>query len=106
MMSSTRTLEERVTDKQAQLEKILETAKQYQEQIKKLECRRAEEDRKKSAHRLIEVGAAVESVLGMPIEHNDLPKLISYLRNQEEKGKYFSKALAKSDAYEIGSFED
>lgn len=50
-------------------------------------------ERKKRTKRLIEVGAAVESVLKQPIEKEDLPKLINFLEQQEERGNYFSKAM-------------
>ena len=48
---------------------------------------------RKRNHRLIEVGAAVESVLGKPIEKDDIPKLIGFLNKQEQNGKYFSTAM-------------
>lgn len=38
-------------------------------------------------------GGAVESVLGRPIEEDELPKLITFLQRQERNGKYFSKAM-------------
>jgi len=37
----------------------------------------------------------VESVLGCPIEEEDLPKLIGFLKRQETNGKFFSKAMQK-----------
>lgn len=47
-------------------------------------------------HRLIEIGAAVESVLGRCIELEEIPKLIAFLNKQEANGKFFSKAMQKS----------
>jgi hypothetical protein len=44
---------------------------------------------------LIEIGAAVESVLNRPIEHDELPKLIDFLKTQEQRGHFFSKAMNK-----------
>lgn len=100
-MSTTRSLEERVYDKQAQLEKLLEKAKQYQAQIKQLESRKADEDRKKRTHRLIEVGASVEAVLGREIHSEDLPSLIKFLQNLESNGHLFSEAMSTISPYEI-----
>ena len=40
-------------------------------------------------------GGAVESVLGAPIEEEDIPKLIGFLKRQEANGKFFSKAMQK-----------
>ena len=37
----------------------------------------------------------VESVLGAPIEEEDIPKLIGFLKKQEANGKFFSKAMQK-----------
>ncbi|MCC8101202.1 MAG: hypothetical protein LIP11_02750 [Clostridiales bacterium] len=47
----------------------------------------------KIASRLGGTGGAVESVLGRPIEEDELPKLIAFLQRQERNGKYFSKAM-------------
>lgn len=44
---------------------------------------------------MIEIGAAVESVLNRPIEHDELPKLIEFLKDQEDRGRWFSKAMNK-----------
>ena len=46
-MSSKRTLDERLIEKNEQLKKAMETAKQYQSQLKQLEKRKKEEERKK-----------------------------------------------------------
>ena len=53
------------------------------------------EESKKRTHRLCQIGGAVESVLGCPIEEEDLPKLIGFLKRQETNGKFFSKAMQK-----------
>ena len=55
-----------------------------------------EEEREIRTHRLIEVGAAVESVLGRCIELEEIPKLIAFLNKPEANGKFFSKAMQKS----------
>ncbi len=98
---STRSLEERVYEKQAQLEKLLEKAKQYQSQIKQLESKKADEDKRKRAHRLIEVGASVESVLGREILSEDVPSLIRFLQDLENNGNLFSKAMNTVNLNEI-----
>lgn len=67
--------------------------KQFKGTVKELEKKQAEENRRKRNHRLIEVGAAVESVLGKTIEKDDIPKLIGFLNKQEQNGKYFSTAM-------------
>lgn len=62
-----------------------------------LRHRENEKERKARTKRLIEIGASVESVLGRPIEKEDLPKLIAFLKTQEERGQFFSKAMARSE---------
>lgn len=96
MSTTKRSLDERVNEKQQQLEEMLRKAKQYEAQLKKLSAQKKEEDRKNRAHRLIEVGASVESVLGCPIEKDDIPKLIIFLQDLEEHGNCFSKAMGVS----------
>ena len=46
------------------------------------------------------IGGAVESVLGCPIEEEDIPKLIGFLKRQEANGRYFSKAMQKEQIQE------
>ena len=67
----------------------------YAVQKKELLKRKKAEESKKRTHRLCQVGGAVESVLGAPIEEEDIPKLIGFLKKQEANGKFFSKAMQK-----------
>lgn len=95
-----RTFQERVSEKDLQIEKKLQELKQLQKQRKNLESRKKEDERKRRAHRLIEIGGAVESVLGHPIEEKNIPKLIKYLRSQEDRGRYFTKAMSDEEKEE------
>lgn len=85
-MAETRPTEERI----AELDKKIE---QIKAQKKAILQREKQAERKARTKRLIEIGGAVESVLGQPIEKEDLPKLINFLKQQEERGHYFSKAM-------------
>ena len=96
MAKSTRTLEERIQEKNLRAQKLIEQAKKAEAQAKQLAKRQQAEERKKRNHRLISVGAAVESVLEAPIEEEDLPRLILFLKKQEANGKFFTKAMQKS----------
>jgi len=96
MAKSTRSIEERIQEKDLQAQKLMEKAKQYEAQRKQLVKRHQEEEWKKRTHRLIQIGAAVESVLGSAIEEEDIPKLIAFLNKQEVNGRFFSKAMQKS----------
>ena len=72
------------------IEKLEEKKEQLNQQVKQ-----SQEERKARTKRLIEIGAAVESVLNRPIEHDELPKLIDFLKTQEQRGHFFSKAMNK-----------
>ena len=76
-------------------EKLEEKKEQLNQQVKQLKARKSQEERKARTKRLIEIGAAVESVLNRPIEHDELPKLIDFLKTQEQRGHFFSKAMNK-----------
>lgn len=79
------------------LEKVAKKQEQMKAYEKQLNQRLAAENRKARTKRLIAIGAEVESVYGNPIEADMLPKLRSFLMAQESRGRYFSKALAKTD---------
>lgn len=86
MASSKLSIEERIAILQKRQE-------QLKAQEKALKAKQAQAERKARTKRLIEIGGAVESVLGQPIEKEDLPKLIGFLKTQEERGHFFSKAM-------------
>lgn len=73
-------------------EQILKARKQQ------LLAKNREQERKKRTKRLIEVGATVEKVLGRPIEHEELPKLLAFLQQQEDRGQFFTKAMSSGSA--------
>lgn len=85
-MAQSRTNEERI----AEIEKKL---KQLQARKRAIESKAKGEERKARTKRLIEIGGAVESVLGRAIEKQDLHKLIGFLKQQEERGLFFSNAM-------------
>lgn len=95
MGKSTKTYEERISEKDSKIERLMQELKQQEAQRKLLLKRQKEEERKIRTHRLIEIGAAVESVLGRCIELEEIPKLIAFLNKQEANGKFFSKAMQK-----------
>lgn len=93
MAKQRRTLDERIQSCTTKEEEMLEKLKQYQAQRKQLEKQKKAEERKIRTHRLIQIGGAVESVLGRPVMEEDVPKLIAFLKKQESNGKYFSRAM-------------
>ena len=95
MPRSKKSIEERINDKDAEMQKYLEKAKQIEEQKRILEKQKKEADRKARTKRLIEIGASVESVLGRDFRDGDNIRLMNFLKSQERNGKYFSKAMEK-----------
>ena len=95
MARSTKSYEERLLQLEKREQESLEKAKQYAVQKRELKKRQKDVETKKRTHRLCQIGGAVESVLGCPIEEEDLPKLIGFLKRQEANGKFFSKAMQK-----------
>ena len=95
MAKSTKTYEERIRALEKKEQESIEATKKLIAQRKELEKRKTAEESKKRTHRLCQIGGAVASVLGCPIEEEDLPKLIGFLQRQETNGKFFSKAMQK-----------
>ena len=91
-MSEIRSAEERIAELDEKMEQI-------KAQKKAILQREKEIQRKARTKRLIEIGGAVESVLGHPIEKEDIPNLIAFLEQQEKRGNYFSKAMKKIDSF-------
>ncbi len=102
MAKSTKTYEERIRALEKKEQESIEATKKLIAQRKELEKRKKAEESKKRTHRLCQIGGAVESVLGCPIEEEDLPKLIGFLKRQETNGKFFSKAMQKRTIYRHG----
>ena len=75
------------------INELIERQEQLKAQEKALRKRQSEEERKKRTRRLIELGGIVESVLGRPTTDQDKVRLMYFLRLQEQKGSFFSKAM-------------
>lgn len=97
-MTKRRTTGEQISD-------IDKKMQQLTAQKRMLESRKKVEDRKARTKRLIHIGAEVESVLGKPIEDEDLSKLKKFLLDQEARGKYFSRAMEVTDKEEVDKGE-
>lgn len=97
MPRSTKSYEERVEEMEKKEQASLEKARKYKARKRELEKKKNADESKKRTHRLCQVGATVESVLGRPIEEADIPKLTAFLRKQEERGSFFSRAMQRED---------
>ena len=87
-MGRRKTTEELLQEKLAQKDAL-------QEQIKVLQSRQRKEDKKKRLDLQIKIGKMVESVLGRNLEFDDVKKLEKYLKDQDSRGGYFTKAMNK-----------
>ena len=94
-------MKKRMLEMEKKEQESLEKAKRYAAQKKELLKRKKAEESKKRTHRLCQVGGAVESVLGSPIEEEDIPKLIGFLKKQEPTGN-FSQGNAERNKYRYG----
>ena len=97
MSTARRTLDERLAEKQRLLEAEREKLKAYEAQMRALTAKKRDEDRRARTHRLIQIGAAVESVLHQPFTEDMIPLLLDFLERQERNGKYFSRAMGVID---------
>lgn len=96
MARSTRSYEERILALEKRERESIEAARKIAAQRRELEKRRKAEESRKRTHRLCQIGGAVESVLGCPVEEEHIPRLVAFLRKQEADGGYFSKAMGKA----------
>ena len=81
MAKSTKTYEERIRALEKKEQESIEATKKLIAQRKEQEKRKKAEESKKRTHRLCQIGGAVESVLGCPIEEK-------YLTGQIRKGSW------------------
>lgn len=79
------------------LAKLREKQAQIKAQEKKIIAQENAKARKARTKRLIEIGAAAESILGRPFQDNDLQKFLNFLKQQETNGNYYSKAMNNTD---------
>ena len=87
---SQRSFDERIAELQKQQE-------QLKEREKALRKRQSEMERKKRTRRLIEIGGITESVLGRPLTDQDKTRFMYFLKLQEQRGGFFSKAMNDDD---------
>ena len=82
--------------KEERLSELEEKQKQLKEQAKRIRAQISADERKQRTKHLIEIGGAVYSVLGDSFQDGDVEKLTAFLKQQDERGGYFSKAMGRS----------
>lgn len=86
MSTAKRTIEEQIAELQRK-------QKELKEQEKRLRARKSKEERAKRTKHLIEIGGTIYSVLGREYVEGDIERLISFLKGQDSRGGYFTKAM-------------
>ena len=82
--------EERIAELDAKREQKEKELAQLKAKQKKLQQQQKALERKARTKRLIETGAIIESVLGRPVEQEDIEpikQLIEYYRNKKQSGQ-------------------
>ena len=82
--------EERITELDAKREQKEKELAQLKAKQKKLQQQQKALERKARTKRLIETGALIESILGRPVEQDDIEpikQLIEYYRNKKQSGQ-------------------
>ena len=85
--------EERIAELDAKREQKEKELAQLKARQKKLQQQQKALERKARTKRLIETGALIESVLGRPVEQEDIEpikQLIEYYRNKKPSGQTYS----------------
>lgn len=81
-----------------QLAHIAEQKKQLDAKVRVIRARESAKERKARAHRLIQIGGIVEAVYGAAIEGEKMLKVLEvFLREQDQRGNYFSKPLRDAE---------
>ena len=78
------------------LAELQEKQKQLKAQEKKIKAQQSQEERKKRTKHLIEMGGAVYSVLDDNYQEGDVERLIAFLKKQDERGRFFTKAMRET----------
>ena len=81
---------------------IDEQIKQAEHRLATLKARSREKERKERTRNLIKLGGIVLKNIGdgRPYEEGDDARLETFLKNQNERGAYFTKAMATTTAAE------
>ena len=79
------------------IEELRKRREQLMARERDLTKRHNAEERKRRTRRLIEIGGITESVLGRPLTDQDKVRFMYFLKLQEQRGGFFSKAMNEDD---------
>ena len=81
-----RTIEERVAEQEKKLENALLRVQQYKEQLKALENRKADEEKKHRTHMLIVCGAELSALFEHTLTEDEIHIVVNHLRDEMNRG--------------------
>ena len=95
-----KTTDEQLADAELEEQKLKESIKKKNEQLKiianrkkQLTARKDNEKQKARTHHFCEIAGTLYKVLGREFEDGDVERLEKFLNQQEQRGSYFSKAM-------------
>ena len=86
-MATRKTAEER-------LQELKEREEQLKKQKQKLQAQISQEKRKRETRLKIQIGGIVQKYLGRPLVDGDIERLAAFIKGQEDRGQYFTRAMA------------
>lgn len=86
MSNGKRTIEEQIAELQRK-------QKELKEQEKRLKAKKSKEERARRTKHFIEMGGTIYNILGREFVEGDIERLAAFLKGQDSRGGYFSKAM-------------
>lgn len=86
MSSEARPFDIRISEMENRLKKTLEKAEQQKAQLRDLQTKKANEERKQRTHQLIICGAELASVYGHTLTKDEVLAVGQFLRTQKDAG--------------------
>lgn len=101
MSGETRTIETRIAEAEERFQKALEKAKKEEAQLKQLQARKSEQERKERTHMLIVCGAKIASVYGGHyLSSDEIQTVCDYLKEQKELGRFAIRSTLDSEIFD------
>ena len=95
-----KTTDEQLADAELEAQKLIDSIKKKNEQLKIIENRKKQltarkdnEKQKARTHHFCEIAGTLYKILGREFEDGDVERLENFLNGQEQRGGYFSKAM-------------
>lgn len=88
MSKPTRSIDERIQEKEEQLRIATELVEQRKAQLRELKERKNIDDRKRRNHLLIVAGAELAHIFGYTLEENEIKKVGQFIKAQVDNGSF------------------